>query len=320
VNATKPLELVPSVNVSWGRSGDLYVPENTAAPEPAPAPGDAMDTPEPEPEPDPMTAFVVERKHARRVFRRIGIIVGHVAGWSARVTRRWAPRIGAVLAVGIVFASVGGPAAVASYLHSIHVAEHYGADPRVTDWLPLTTDGMLVAALVLMGIQRWRGQTVAKFAWFTFGAGMLATVGANIGAYLINHMDNVAQPVEIGGIVVAMWPPFALALTLELVAMTVNVVRGKPARTGRAKTPKPSPKPEEKSKPAGTTKGPKPEKTSSTKTTTGKPALTDDQVMEKARAYMAEHGTTEITPGTLRRLYGVGTPRAARLAKTLTEG
>jgi len=299
--------LTPTIDVQWGRTGDLYIPNATTAapvPEPAPADGDTV-TSTPVPNRQSIFAYV------GRPIGRALVVAGRALG---RMIREWVPKLLAILGVAVVFTAVGGPAAVASYLHSIHIAQHFGADPRVVDYLPLTTDGMLVAGLVLMGIQRWRNEPVHIFAWVAFGLGMVATVGANIGAYLI--AIPVGKEWEIGGIVVAFWPPAALALTLELVAMTVNIARGKTSRPPRRK---PVPKP---------VTVPDTSKTKTTKTSTSKPntktpkpgALTDEQIIEKARAYMAETNTAEMVPGTLRRLYGIGTSRAEKLAALIMGG
>jgi hypothetical protein len=48
----------------------------------------------------------------------------------------------------VTLSAVGGPAAVASYRHARDVIAHHG-DPVMAPWLALTTDGMLLAALVV---------------------------------------------------------------------------------------------------------------------------------------------------------------------------
>ncbi|GAA2850165.1 hypothetical protein GCM10010472_04020 [Pseudonocardia halophobica] len=124
---------------------------------------------------------------------------------SAR--ERWARTWPVLLAVSTVSA-VGGPAAVASYRHARDVIARAG-DPVMAPWLALTTDGMLVAALVVIWVRRHRGEAAGRGPWAAFWAGMVATIAANLAA---------AEPTVIG-YVVALWPPVCLAITLELVAL-----------------------------------------------------------------------------------------------------
>jgi hypothetical protein len=79
-------------------------------------------------------------------------------------------------------------------------------------WLALTTDGMLLAALVVTWVRRHRHEHVKAGPWAAFWAGMAATMAANLAA---------AQQTPVG-IVVALWPPVCLAITLELVALLAS--------------------------------------------------------------------------------------------------
>lgn len=117
--------------------------------------------------------------------------------------RMWPP----LLAV-VTVTAVGVPAAVASYRHARTVVERSG-DPVMAPWLPLSVDGMLLAALVVIWVRRRRGERAGVFPWVSFTLGMAATIAANLAA---------ASPTP-EGVVVALWPPVALALTLELVAL-----------------------------------------------------------------------------------------------------
>lgn len=62
--------------------------------------------------------------------------------------RSWLAVNRARLFGALVTAAVGAPAAVASYRHARTVVERSG-DPVMAPWLPLTTDGMLLAALAV---------------------------------------------------------------------------------------------------------------------------------------------------------------------------
>jgi hypothetical protein len=106
---------------------------------------------------------------------------------------------------------------VASYRHARDVIAHHG-DPVMAPWLALTTDGMLLAALVVIWVRRHRGQHVETGPWAAFWAGMTATIAANLAA---------AQPTPIG-IIVALWPPICLAITLELVAVVAYPAKQHP--------------------------------------------------------------------------------------------
>lgn len=119
----------------------------------------------------------------------------------------------AVLASAVVLAAVGGPAAVASYRHARDVVEAYG-DPAMAPWLPLTTDGMIVAALIIAAWQRLRGQSPGGWTVLALVAGLGATLAANL----------AAAPPSIGGWIVAAWPPLAFAITLELTAVGLRLL------------------------------------------------------------------------------------------------
>jgi hypothetical protein len=129
---------------------------------------------------------------------------------------RWA-RIWPTLLAAVTLSAVGGPAAVASYHHARDVIAEHG-DPVMAPWLALTTDGMLLAALVVIWVRRHRGEHIKAGPWAAFWAGMTATMAANLAA---------AQPTPVG-IVVALWPPVCLAITLELVALVASPAKQHP--------------------------------------------------------------------------------------------
>jgi hypothetical protein len=120
--------------------------------------------------------------------------------------------IGAGTLITAILAAVGGPAAVASYRHAWTVADRYGTDPTMNPWLPLTTDGMIVAALTVLVVRRWRRVHVGAWPVLWALLGFAATLAANLAAVSTGSwIAAIAVPV------VAVWPPIAFAVTLELV-------------------------------------------------------------------------------------------------------
>lgn len=133
-------------------------------------------------------------------------------------------RSGAYIGLGVVFLAVGGPAFVASYRHAISVVQKYGAasDQVLAGWMPLTTDGMLILVLIVMGVRRLSGQPVGWLPWTAFGAGMVATIAANLAAAPI---DPSSWGATVGALAVALWPPVTVMLTLELGAISLEAIR-----------------------------------------------------------------------------------------------
>jgi len=152
------------------------------------------------------------------------------------------PRVWPALLAVVVVASVGAPAAVASWRHARDVIAHNG-DPVMAPYLAFTTDGMLLAALVVIWVRRHRGQDVGAGPWAAFIAGMAATIGANLAAANWSPI----------GVIVALWPPLCLAIALELVAMVVypdRRERGTEEQDGAVETAEAPPSPEPRPEPA----------------------------------------------------------------------
>ena len=113
------------------------------------------------------------------------------------MTRDW-PRTIATAA----FAVVSGVAAAISYDHIVSVAgDHWYA------WLlPLSVDGLLVAGSIALYLERAVGRWGGLLAWSAVLLGLTASLAANVAA---------ADP-GIQGVLVAGWPPVALAVSFEL--------------------------------------------------------------------------------------------------------
>jgi hypothetical protein len=113
-------------------------------------------------------------------------------GWS-RFTRNGASGIVAVIA------------GYASYWHQVTVAEMAGERTELAHILPGSVDGLLVVASITMVDARRQGRKPSWQTKLAFGAGVAASVGANIMS---------AHP-TLQGRAVAAWPSLALLLVVE---------------------------------------------------------------------------------------------------------
>ncbi|MEJ3745510.1 DUF2637 domain-containing protein [Actinomycetes bacterium KLBMP 9797] len=104
--------------------------------------------------------------------------------------------------------AVAAIAAWSSYSHMVHVALKFGERPEVAYALPISVDGMLVVASIVMVDDKRRDHRVRPTARLAFTVGVLASIGANIAA---------ADP-SVGARVVAAWPAIALLLVVEMLA------------------------------------------------------------------------------------------------------
>jgi hypothetical protein len=131
-------------------------------------------------------------------------VVMGVPVWVRRITTA------AVLAVAVV-------AAVASYEHMRALAAVAGEGWRA--WLlPVSVDGLAVAASMTMLVRRRAGQRAGALPWVALLLGLGASLAANVAA---------ADP-TVAGRLVAAWPPVGLLLSYELLLQQTNGVRGGP--------------------------------------------------------------------------------------------
>ena len=120
---------------------------------------------------------------------------------SARVAPGWATRMVTVAAVLLV-ATV---AAVVSFEHMREVAARAGEQWRA--WLlPLSVDGLVVAASMVLLTRRRAGLPGGRLAWAALLGGVGASLAANIAA---------AEPTGTARLVAA-WPALAFAVAFEL--------------------------------------------------------------------------------------------------------
>jgi hypothetical protein len=118
--------------------------------------------------------------------------------WVGRVTTA------AVLSVALV-------AAVASYEHMRALAETAGEGWRA--WLlPISVDGLAVAASMTMLVRRRAGLPAGALAWVALLLGLGASLAANVAA---------AEP-TVQGRLVAAWPPVGLLLAYELLMQQIK--------------------------------------------------------------------------------------------------
>jgi hypothetical protein len=102
-------------------------------------------------------------------------------------------------------------AAVASYEHMRELAELSGEGWR--SWLlPVSVDGLAVAASMTMLVRRRASRPTGGLAWTALLLGLGASLAANVAA---------ADP-TVAGRLVAAWPPVALLLAYELLLQQVG--------------------------------------------------------------------------------------------------
>src|SRR5688572_9754704 len=102
-------------------------------------------------------------------------------------------------------------AAAASYEHMRLLAAAAGEGWRA--WLlPLSVDGLVIAASMAMLVRRRAGEAAGPLAWLSLLLGVGASLAANVAA---------AEP-TVQGRLVAAWPPVALLLAYELLMQQIK--------------------------------------------------------------------------------------------------
>jgi hypothetical protein len=117
------------------------------------------------------------------------------------------------ITTALAVATVAAVAAVISYRHAYELVSTHG-ETRVTARLvPFTVDGLILAASMLILDANRRHQPVPALARWCLGAGILATIGANL-AHGLGH-----GPI---GALVSAWPALALAGSFELLMTLIR--------------------------------------------------------------------------------------------------
>jgi hypothetical protein len=104
-------------------------------------------------------------------------------------------------------ATVAAVAAVISYRHAYELVTTYGETGLTARLLPFTVDGLILAASMLILDASRHHHRVPSLARWCLGAGIAATIGANL-AHGLGH-----GPI---GALVSAWPALALAGSFEL--------------------------------------------------------------------------------------------------------
>ena len=116
----------------------------------------------------------------------------------------------AVVAVAVV-------AAIISYQHAYELVRSHGESGVTARLRPFTVDGLIWAASMVVLDASRRNQPVPRLAAWSLGAGIVATVGANL-AHGVGH-----GPI---GALVSAWPALALVGSFELSMMLIRTRRG----------------------------------------------------------------------------------------------
>ncbi|HUD36154.1 MAG TPA: DUF2637 domain-containing protein [Streptosporangiaceae bacterium] len=102
----------------------------------------------------------------------------------------------------IAVAGVATVAAIISYRHAYELVSTHGETGLTARLIPFTVDGLILAPSMLTLDASRRNQPVPPLARWCLGAGITATVGANL-AHGLGH-----GPI---GALVSAWPALALA-------------------------------------------------------------------------------------------------------------
>lgn len=109
--------------------------------------------------------------------------------------------------------AVAGVAAIISYQHAYELVSSHGEHGVTARLLPFTVDGLIWAASMVVLDASRRNHRVPRLAAGSLGAGIVATVGANL-AHGLGH-----GPI---GALVSAWPALALVGSFELLMLLVR--------------------------------------------------------------------------------------------------
>ena len=146
---------------------------------------------------------------------------------TARKTREVPAWVRAVT-IGSV-SVVAAVAAVVSYVHMHELALRAHEEWRAV-LVPLSADGLLVAASMVLFVRRRDGERPGVLPWVGMVLGLAASLGANVVAGMPAVLDWVAaNPWAVTG-----WPPVSLAISFELL---ISVLRARRRALAGERTP-----------------------------------------------------------------------------------
>lgn len=117
------------------------------------------------------------------------------------------------ITTALAVVTVAAMAAVISYRHAYELVSMHGESGLTARLVPFTVDGLILAASMLILDASRRNQPVPPLARWCLGAGIVATVGANL-AHGLGH-----GPI---GALVSAWPALALAGSFELLMILIR--------------------------------------------------------------------------------------------------
>ncbi len=125
-------------------------------------------------------------------------------------------------AMSAVVVAVAGFAAVVSYSHIYGLGRAHGQDGAAARLLPLSVDGLIVAASLVLLHEARNGRAAPGLARVMLWLGIAATVGA-----------NVASGARFGplGAVISAWPAVSFIGTVEIAMLLARRARA-PQRAG----------------------------------------------------------------------------------------
>ena len=113
----------------------------------------------------------------------------------------------------LAVATVAAVAAVISYRHAYELVTTHGETGLTARLLPFTVDGLILAASMLILDASRRHHRGPPLARWCLGAGIAATIGANL-AHGLGHGTI--------GVLVSAWPALALAGSFELLMTLIR--------------------------------------------------------------------------------------------------
>src|SRR6202050_870973 len=120
------------------------------------------------------------------------------------------------ITTALAVAGVAAVAAIISYRHAYELVSTHGETGLTARLIPFTVDGLILAPSMLTLDASRRNQPVPPLARWCLGAGITATVGANL-AHGLGH-----GPI---GALVSAWPALALAGSFEMLMTLIRTRR-----------------------------------------------------------------------------------------------